>query len=77
MADTKVTKKKTTVKKVVKKTIKQTNVAPVKAVKTPSKFNKFLFGHDKITRNDIIEVIMFLAMAIFMLFVYLKVQEII
>lgn len=77
MADTKVTKKKTTVKKVVKKTTKRTNVTPVKTVKTPSKFNKFLFGHDKITRNDVIEVVLFLAMAIFMLFVYLKVQEII
>ena len=77
MADKKVTKKKTTVKKVVKKTTKRTNVTPVKPKKIPNKFNKFLFGHNKITRNDVIEVVMFLAMAIFMLFVYLKVQEII
>ncbi|NOR85527.1 hypothetical protein GQ473_05405 [archaeon] len=73
MANKKIIKKKTTTK-IVKKTIKQTKVTSKKA---PNKFNKFLFGHKKINRNDILEVIMFLAMAIFMLFVYLKVQEII
>ena len=66
----KMTKKSVPAKKTVKKTSKQANIKN-------SKINNFLFGHETLTKTDILEVIMFLAMAIFMLFVYLKVQEII
>ncbi|MCK4967419.1 MAG: hypothetical protein KAS12_00060 [Candidatus Aenigmarchaeota archaeon] len=64
------TKKSVPAKKTVKKANKQANIKN-------SKINNFLFGHGKITKTDILEVIMFLVMAIFMLFVYLKVQEVI
>ncbi|MCK4550454.1 MAG: hypothetical protein KAT91_00720 [Candidatus Aenigmarchaeota archaeon] len=72
-----IVKKTETIKKVskqAKKAVKQTN-QPVKS-KSPA-VNNFLFGHDKMTKTDIIEIIMFVSMFAFMLFVYLKVQEVI
>ncbi len=71
-------------KKAVKKTetIKKASKQAKKAVRQPVKtkspaVNKFLFGHEKMTKTDIIEIIMFVSMFAFMLFVYLKVQEVI
>ncbi|MCK5473942.1 MAG: hypothetical protein KAI53_00920 [Candidatus Aenigmarchaeota archaeon] len=71
-------------KKAAKKTetIKKASKKAKKAVKQPVKtkspaVNNFLFGHEKMTKTDIIEIIMFLSMFAFMLFVYLKVQEVI
>jgi len=66
--------KKTTAKK-GKILAKPKSTAPL-VTKSPA-LNKFLFGHDEVTRNDMIEVFIFVALAAFLLFVHLKVNEII
>ena len=73
----KAAKKTETIKKAskqAKKAVKPTK-QPVKT-KSPA-LNNFLFGHEKMTKTDIVEIIFFISMFVFMLFVYLKVQEII